>query len=129
MLNFNLTMHEKDKGIVSTGLGYILWLFLISGSPSIRAQNKLLDLTAVASANFELTDGDRVVFLGNSLFENDLQYGYLELALTTRWPQRNVTYRNIGWTGDTVWGDARSYYLYRLWRHRSPGRGGRPPPV
>jgi len=43
------------------------------------------------------------------LFENDLQYGYLELALTTRWPNRNVTYRNIAWSGDTVWGEARSY--------------------
>ena len=66
-------------------------------------------VTHVSNTPFELKNGDRVVFLGNSLFENDLQYGYLELALTTRWPNRQVTYRNIGWTGDTVWGEARSY--------------------
>lgn len=59
--------------------------------------------------SFELKSGDRVVFVGNSLFENDLQYGYLEFALTTRWPQRELVFRNLGWTGDNVFGDARSY--------------------
>lgn len=61
-------------------------------------------------AAFELKDNDRVVFLGNSLFENEYQYGYLELMLTTRWPGRNVTFRNLGWTGDNVWGEARSTF-------------------
>lgn len=74
-------------------------------------------LSAVATAQthpsdkpFSLKDGDRVVFLGNSLLENDLLHGYLELALATRWPARNVTFRNIAWSGDTVFGDARSYF-------------------
>ncbi|GAB3175212.1 hypothetical protein GCM10027291_34860 [Telluribacter humicola] len=47
------------------------------------------------------------MFVGNTLFENDLQHGYLELALTTRWPDRQVLFRNIGWSGDNVFGDAR----------------------
>lgn len=59
---------------------------------------------------FELYHGDRVVLLGNSLIQNDLEYGYIEYALATRWPERDVTFRNLGWTGDTVHGDARSYY-------------------
>lgn len=59
---------------------------------------------------FELKNNDRVLFLGNSLFENEFQYGYLELALTTRWPDRNVTFRNLGWTADNVWGEARSTF-------------------
>ncbi|MFN8349446.1 MAG: GDSL-type esterase/lipase family protein [Spirosomataceae bacterium] len=59
---------------------------------------------------FELKDSDRVVFLGNSLFENEGQYGYLELALTTRWPGSGATFRNLGWTGDNVWGEARSTF-------------------
>ncbi len=77
----------------------------------------LIFLSSVATAQrnphpepFSLKENDRVVFLGNSLLENDLLYGYLELALTTRWPDRNVTFRNIGWSGDTVFGDARSYF-------------------
>jgi lysophospholipase L1-like esterase len=94
---------------VPTTLGYILLLLLGLPNPSGFAQDKPQAAAQAPNAAFELKDGDRVVFLGNSLFENDLPYGYLELALTTRWPNRNVTYRNIGWTGDTVWGDARSY--------------------
>ncbi|MDZ7690908.1 MAG: hypothetical protein U5K69_07185 [Balneolaceae bacterium] len=59
---------------------------------------------------FELRHGDRVVLLGNSLIQNDLEYGYIEYALTTRWPERDITFRNLGWTGDTVHGEARTYY-------------------
>jgi hypothetical protein len=59
---------------------------------------------------FVLKDKDKVVFLGNSLFENEFKSGYLELALTTSFPGRNITFRNLGWTGDNVWGEARSTY-------------------
>jgi lysophospholipase L1-like esterase len=62
------------------------------------------------TSKFELHHGDRVVFLGNSLIQNDLEYGYIEYALTTRWPERDITFRNLGWTGDNVHGEARSYY-------------------
>ena len=61
-------------------------------------------------STFALQKNDRVVFLGNSLLENDILHGYLELALTTRWPDRNVTFRNLGWSGDNVFGEARSYF-------------------
>jgi lysophospholipase L1-like esterase len=74
------------------------------------AQNSTAQASKASIAPFTLRDGDRILFLGNSLMENDLLYGYLELALTTRWPDRNVTFRNIGWSGDTVFGDARSYF-------------------
>ena len=86
-------------------LAFILFLFSYFFSERTVAQS----VAENPNAAFELNNGDRVVFLGNSLFENDLQYGYLELALTTRWPDRNVTYRNIGWSGDNVFGEARSY--------------------
>ena len=71
------------------------------------AQTTSQSVAESSTSPFELKNGDRVVFLGNSLFENDFQYGYLELALTTRWPDRDVTYRNLGWTGDNVFGVAR----------------------
>jgi len=95
---------------VSTTLSYILLWFITFPNEIIFAQNKTPGVNKASKATFELKNGDRVVFLGNSLFENDLQYGYLELALTTRWPDRNVTFRNIGWSGDNVFGDARSYF-------------------
>lgn len=59
---------------------------------------------------FELMHGDRVVLLGNSLIQDEQEFGYMEYALTTRWPERDITFRNLGWTGDTVHGEARSYY-------------------
>lgn len=54
--------------------------------------------------------GDRIVFLGSSLFENELEKGYLEFAITSRWPDRNLTFRNLGWTGDNVFAEARSTF-------------------
>ncbi|QHV95561.1 GDSL-type esterase/lipase family protein [Spirosoma endbachense] len=89
-------------------LGYSLFVLLYRPDGLAFAQNKPQPVAESLNSPFELKNGDRVVFLGNSLFENDFQYGYIELALTTRWPDRDVTYRNIGWTGDNVFGVARS---------------------
>jgi hypothetical protein len=61
-----------------------------------------------AAEKFELRDGDRVVFLGNTLIERENSHGYWELMLTLAWPERNVTFRNLGWSGDTVWGESRA---------------------
>lgn len=91
---------------VLTTLGYILLLLITLSASALRAQSKSDGKTAT----FSPKNGDRVVFLGNSLFENDFQYGYLELALTTRFADRDLTFRNLGWTGDDVWGDARSTF-------------------
>lgn len=59
---------------------------------------------------FELHNGDRVVFVGDSFFENAQRHGYIEAALTNLWPDRFYTFRNLGWTGDTVFGEARDHY-------------------
>ncbi len=58
----------------------------------------------------ELREGDRVVLVGNTLIERDQKYGYLEAALTERFADRNITFRNLGWSGDTVWGEARALF-------------------
>ena len=62
------------------------------------------------AAKFELHDGDRVVLLGNTLIESDQRFGYLGTALTERYPGRNIQFRNLGWSGDTVWGEARAQF-------------------
>jgi hypothetical protein len=59
-----------------------------------------------AAEGFTLHEGDRVVLLGNTLIEREQRYGYWETALTRRFP--SVTFRNLGWSGDTVFGDARA---------------------
>lgn len=61
-------------------------------------------------AAFELRDGDRVVWIGNTLVEREQRYGYWETALLAAFPDKNITFRNLGWSGDTVFGDARAAF-------------------
>ena len=59
---------------------------------------------------FELKDQDRVILLGATFIERDGQFGYLETLFTTAWPDRKVTFRNLGWSGDTVWAESRGIF-------------------
>lgn len=93
-------------------ISIILGVFLICCTVSLKkgfAQTGASTVKDVSTSPFDFKDGDRVVFLGNSLFENDLQYGYLEFAITAGWPNTDITFRNLGWSGDTVFGEARTY--------------------
>jgi hypothetical protein len=58
-----------------------------------------------------LTANDRVVFLGNTFIEREGNYGAIETAMTLANRELiGITYRNLGWSGDTVQGEARSYF-------------------
>lgn len=70
----------------------------------------LAGLSAPAAEPLQLTDGDRVVLLGNTLIEREQRDGYWETALTLAHPDKNITFRNLGWSGDTVWGEARASF-------------------
>ncbi len=59
---------------------------------------------------FEFADGDRVVFLGGTLIEREQKYGYWELALTLKNKDKSVSFRNLGWSGDTVWCESRGSF-------------------
>ncbi len=69
--------------------------------------------TALASGEappIEFRDGDRVVLVGNTFIERAQSYGHLETWLTTALADRKLSFRNLGWSGDTVYGHARSYF-------------------
>jgi lysophospholipase L1-like esterase len=69
----------------------------------------LLALVALTpQGGFELKDGDRVALIGNTYAERDLPHSALEIRLTARYKDRNLQFRNLGWSGDTVWCDARA---------------------
>jgi len=76
----------------------IVWLSvalaLLIGRGSARAEGP----------PFELKDGDRVVLIGGTMIEREQESGYLETRLTRRYPNRSITFRNLGWSGDTVEG-------------------------
>jgi lysophospholipase L1-like esterase len=57
---------------------------------------------------FQFLDGDSVVFLGDTLIERAQTSDSIEARLTSRYPDRNIIFRNLGWSGDTPFGDARA---------------------
>lgn len=81
-------------------------LLLLSMVASVRAEKPVT--RGPASPPFELRDGDCVAFLGATLIERDIAHGYLEVGLTARFPNANIRFRNLGWSGDTVFGEARA---------------------
>ena len=64
-----------------------------------------LRLAPPSPAPFEFKSTDRVVLIGGTLIEREQRYGYWEAMLTARYP--GIKVRNLGWSGDNVFGDAR----------------------
>src|SRR5580765_6452649 len=62
----------------------------------------ILALRATAG-DFLIKDGDRVVFLGDSITEQRLYTTYIEAYALTRHPTWKLSFRNVGWGGDTSW--------------------------
>ena len=54
----------------------------------------------------------RAVFLSDKLVEREKDFGYIELMMTLRFPERNVTFRNLGWSADTPVGISRASFDY-----------------
>src|SRR4030095_7603943 len=61
-----------------------------------------------ATNTFELRDGDRVVLIVDTFIEREQSYGYVEYILTTHYPARNISFRNLGWSADTPVGVSRA---------------------
>ena len=58
----------------------------------------------------ELRAGDRIAFVGDSFFEREYSRGLIETALTVAHLDKALTFRNLGWSGDTVRGESRAYF-------------------
>ena len=62
-----------------------------------------------AEKDFFIKDKDSVVFLGDSITEQKLYTTYVEAYALTRFPSYKLTFRNVGWGGDTAWLRQRSH--------------------
>src|SRR6516165_12084929 len=74
-------------------------LFIVSFSLAVCA----------IAGDFLIKDGDRVVFLGDSITEQRLYTTYIEAYALTRHPNWKLSFRNVGWGGDTSWLRQRSH--------------------
>ncbi len=72
-----------------------------------------LSHAATNTAPFTLRDGDRVLFLGDTLIERAQSYGYIERDLTARFADKDVIFRNMGWSADTPQGQSRVSFDWR----------------
>src|SRR3954469_24149687 len=59
---------------------------------------------------FEIKDGDRVLFLGDTLLEREGTYGYLETRMHEQFPDRRFTVRNLAFSADTPLGWSRASF-------------------
>lgn len=59
---------------------------------------------------FELKSGDRIVFLGNTLIERAQKFGSWESVFLRSFPRAKLSFRNLGWSADTVWSDSRGIF-------------------
>src|SRR5216684_2718095 len=66
------------------------------------------------AGDFFFKSGDRIVFLGDSITEQYQYSTYMELYLTTRFPNWNLTFINAGIGGDTAVGGARRFVNHVL---------------
>ena len=78
-------------------------------SPWWAAGAALLTLAGAAGAQepakpFQIVDGDRVVFYGDSITEQRLYTTLVENYVVTRFPKKSVTFVHSGWGGDRVSG-------------------------
>ena len=76
---------------------------LTRGLTALGSPNAIEDAKA---GEFFFKPGDRIVFLGDSITEQYQYSTYLELYLTTRFPDGKMTFLNAGIGGDTANGGA-----------------------
>ena len=72
-----------------------------------------LPLTAMAAKvppAFPFEEDDRIVFVGATTLEREYEHGYIETYLTVFNHDKNLTFRNLAWSGDTVWGESRASF-------------------
>ena len=95
---------RRDAGITFSSTGPRHWL--------VSCAVAVFGICAADAAEpFQFVDGDVVVFAGNTVTERAQNYGHVETALTLAAGEgKKVTFRNLGWSGDSVYGDARSYF-------------------
>jgi len=83
-------------------------LLLYCGSSTLLSVDLIAD--DAPKGAIELLNDDHVVFIGGTLIEREQRFGHWEAAITTAYPDRDITFRNLGWSADTVWAESRGIF-------------------
>ena len=97
LIRLGLALWEETKEDYRIHMNFLNRILLCAA-----AWGALHSATATA-ADFAIRDGDRVVFLGDSITEQRLYTTYIEAYALTRHPHWKLSFRNVGWGGDTSW--------------------------
>lgn len=65
---------------------------------------------SAAAEPLTIKNGDRIALVGATFIERDLRYGTIETLMTAHFPEYDLTFRNLGWSGDNVFGIARASF-------------------
>jgi putative heme-binding domain-containing protein len=82
-------MMRSTKLIVS---GLTLMLLLIMAVPNATAADNLV----------QISKGNRVAYIGNAMADRMQHHAWLETYIHAMYPQHQLTFRNLGFTGDEV---------------------------
>jgi lysophospholipase L1-like esterase len=77
-------------------------------APTLLLALALATTTRAQDKPFTLPDAPRIAFIGNTFVERDAEHGYFETRLILTFPDKDIVFRNVGWSGDTVRGEARA---------------------
>src|SRR5262245_13888201 len=69
--------------------------FLLTLASLLAAQTALADGLA-------LKNGDHICLVGNTLAERLQDFGWLETLLASRFPEHDLPFRNLGFSGDEI---------------------------
>jgi hypothetical protein len=72
--------------------GILVALAMVSGGVRAEAEEPRL----------ELEKGDKIVLIGNTLAERLQYFGHFETLLQSRFPERELVVRNLGWSADEL---------------------------
>lgn len=88
----------------------VLKIYLLALCSILHFASQVNAKEPVLDQPFELKQNEKIVLLGGGFIEREQEFCILEAMLVSHNPQLNVTVRNLGWSGDTVWAESRGLF-------------------
>ena len=67
-------------------------------------------MPVLAQSPLKLNEGESVAYIGNTMADRMQHHAWLETYLHALHPKHELVFRNLGWSGDNVWGHSRAVF-------------------